>query len=47
MSRGLEVGGTQPGEGTAGSPLGEQVVTCWALVGKLVLEACKAGLKHL
>lgn len=48
MSSGLEVGGTQHGEGTARGPLSEQVGTCQALVGKLVLlEAPEAGLKPL
>lgn len=47
VSTGREVGGTQLLEGTAGSPLGGQVRTRWAPVGKPVLEAWKAGLKHL
>lgn len=47
MSRGLEVGGTQHRGGAAGGPLGEQVGTHGAPVGKLVLEASEAGRKHL
>lgn len=47
MSTGREVGGTQLLEGTAGSPLGGQVGTRWALVGKPVLGAWRAGLQHL
>lgn len=47
VSTGREVGVTQLLEGIAGSPLGGQVGTRWAPVGKPVLEAWKAGLKHL
>lgn len=48
VSSGLEVGGTQHGEGTARGPLSEQVGTRQVLVGKLVLLAASdAGLKPL